>query len=116
MGRSYNIAHASAVSQEELVRTLARVAGVNPKLVFVNREVLISRGGQIFEPPYYFAQYFDMPPVLQDTERAWQELEFKAREFEEGLTDSFLWYRRKGQYAPRIFHGKRACWRHCRMC
>ena len=96
VGRSYNIAHAGAVTQEELVRTLARVAGVEPRLVFVPRETLTARGGGVFEPPYYFAQYFDMPPITQKTERARDELGFEARDFEEGLADSFAWYRREG--------------------
>ena len=97
VGRSYNIAHPTAVTQEELVHTLARVAGVEPKLVFIDRETLIEKGGKVFEPPYYFAQYFDMPPILQKTERARSELGFDARDFEKGLTDSFFWYRRQSR-------------------
>ena len=97
VGRPYNIAHSAAVTQEELVHTLARVAGVEPKLVFINREILIEKGGKVFEPPYYFAQYLDMPPILQKTERARSELGFEARDFEEGLSDSFFWYRRQGR-------------------
>ena len=95
-GRSYNIAHDGAVTQEELVRALARVAGVEPRLVFVPRETLMARGGKLFKPPYYFAQYFDMPSLVQKTERARDELGFEARDFEEGLADSFAWYEREG--------------------
>ena len=95
-GRAYNIAHAHPVTQEELVRTLARVAGVEPRLVFVPRETLTARGGRVFEPPYYFGQYFDMPAIVQKTDRARDELGFEARDFEEGLADSFEWYRREG--------------------
>ena len=107
VGRSYNIAHAVAVSQQELVRTLARVAGVEPRLIFVNRETLIAKGGKVFEPPYYFAQYFDMPQILQKTDRAWNELGFKARDFEEGLFDSFLWYQQQDQRRPPDFSWER---------
>ena len=96
VGRSYNIAHRRPVTQGELVRALARVAGVAPLLTFVPRETLIARGGGIFEPPYYFGQYFDMPAIVQKTERARDELGFEARDFEEGLADSFAWYRRQG--------------------
>ena len=96
VGRSYNIAHAHPVTQEELVRALARVAGVEPLLTFVPRETLIARGGGIFKPPYYFGQYFDMPAIVQKTERARDELGFEARDFEDGLADSFAWYRREG--------------------
>ena len=84
------------VTQEELVRALARVAGVEPLLTFVPRETLIARGGGIFEPPYYFGQYFDMPAIVQKTERARDELGFEARDFEEGLAGSFAWYQRQG--------------------
>ena len=92
-GRAYNIAHKSPITQRALVDALAAAAGKHAKLVPVPRERLIELGGEVFEPPFYFAQYYDMPPITQNTTRAREELNFEPTSWEEGLRRSFAWYR-----------------------
>ena len=69
VGRAYNVAHAAPVTQAELVRALARAAGREARLVLIDREKLLALGGNLFEPPFYFGQYYDMPPVTQKIDR-----------------------------------------------
>jgi len=94
-GKAYNVAHENAVTQEELVRAMAEAAGRETELVNVDRETIEARGGGVFAPPYYFGQYFDMPPITQKIGRARQDLGFKPRTFAEGLADTFDWYQRQ---------------------
>lgn len=100
-GRAYNIANPAPLTQRELVESLARAAGRKIEVVLVPREKLLAMGGRIFEPPYYFGQYFDMPPITQRTGRAREELGLEPVSFEEGLAGAFAWYgRRRGGAAP----------------
>ena len=94
-GKAYNIAHDEPATQEAVVRAMADAAGREPQFVNVDRETIAAHGGGVFEPPYYFGQYFDMPPITQTTSRARRELGFKPRTFAEGLADTFDWYRRQ---------------------
>lgn len=94
-GRAYNVGNDHAITQNELVESLAKVAGRPARLVHVPRQRLIEMGGGLFAPPYYFAQYFDMPPITQSIARARGELGFEPTPFEEGLTRAFEWYRRQ---------------------
>ena len=91
-GRAFNIAHESAITQRALVEALAAVADRQADLVPVPRERLIELGGNVFEPPFYFAQYFDMPPITQNSARAREELGFEPTSWEEGLRRTFAWY------------------------
>lgn len=106
-GRSYNIAHESAITQRALVEVLADAAGRQADLVPVPRKRLIELGGNVFEPPFYFAQYFDMPPITQNTARAREELGFEPTSWEEGLRRTFEWYlSREGPVADFSFDDK----------
>ncbi len=91
-GRAYNIAHESPLTQRALVESLAAAAGMRAELVPVPRELLVELGGNLFEPPFYFAQYFDMPPITQNTVRARKELGFEATPWREGIQQTFDWY------------------------
>ncbi len=96
VGRAYNVANERAVTQLELVRAIARAAGKDhPKLVHVPRERIEASGGGIFEPPFYFAQYFDMPPITQKIDRAREELGFEPKPFSDGLAETFQWHQRR---------------------
>ena len=94
-GNAYNIAHDHAVTQEEMVRAIAEAAGREAKLVNIDRETIDARGGGVFSLPYYFGQYFDMPPITQKIGRARRELGFEPRTFAAGLADTFDWYQRQ---------------------
>ena len=91
-GRAYNIAHKSAITQRALVEALADAADRRADLVPFPRKRLIELGGNIFEPPFYFAQYFDMPPITQNTARAGQELGFEPTSWQKGLRRTFECY------------------------
>ena len=101
VGRAYNIAHERPITQRQLVEALAQAAGKTAQLVPVQRERLIELGGQVFEPPFYFGQYFDMPAITQRTGRAQRELGFQPTPFDEALAATFRWYQRQaGRPAP----------------
>ena len=100
-GEAYNVAHDHPVTQQEAVRAMAEAAGREAELVNVDREMIAARGGGVFEPPYYFGQYFDMPPITQKIGRVRGELGFRPRTFGEGLADTFDWYQQQaGREAP----------------
>ncbi len=93
VGRAYNVADPAPITQRELVEALAKAAdGAPPRIVPIERELLTELGGNVFEPPFYFAQYYDMPPITEDTNRVQGELGFEATPFVEGLRQSFHWY------------------------
>lgn len=99
-GRAYNIANDGPITQADLVRVLAKAAGTEAELVFVEREKLLELGGQVFQPPFYFAQYFDMPPITQKISRARRELGFKPTPFGEGLRRTYAWYKSQQTNTP----------------
>jgi nucleoside-diphosphate-sugar epimerase len=83
-----------------LVEALAQVAGRQARTIRVARERLLEMGGGLFAPPYYFAQYFDMPPISQDNARARRELGFEPTPFDAGLAQAFAWYREQSRKEP----------------
>ncbi len=91
-GRAYNVAHPVAVRQDDFVRLLGEAAGIEPDLRFIPRETALRLGGQVFAAPYYFGQYFDMPPITMDVSRAREELGFMPVTMEQGLRETWLWY------------------------
>jgi nucleoside-diphosphate-sugar epimerase len=91
-GHAYNIAHESPITQRALVEALAAAAGKQAELVATPRERLLELGGNVFDPPFYFAQYYDMPPITQNTSRAREELGFEPTPWEEALRQTFAWY------------------------
>ena len=99
-GRAYNVANPKPVSQRDLVDALARACGRTPEKVHISRGLIERAGGKIFDPPYYFGQYFDMPPITQDVSRAQEELGFEATPFDDGLTGTFEAYLKESRPAP----------------
>ena len=94
IGRAYNVANPAHISQRELLEALAEAADCAPaQTVSIDRELLTKLGGNVFEPPFYFGQYFDMPPITEDTSRVRKELEFEATPFVDGLRQTFNWYK-----------------------
>ena len=96
-GRAYNVAHDRPVRQDDFVRMLGEAAGVEADLRYIPRETALQLGGQIFQPPYYFGQYFDMPPITLDVTRAQQELGFQSASLADGLRQTWHWYRHSGR-------------------
>jgi len=89
---AYNVSEPAAVTQTQVVKALAAAAGVGPRIEYVARERLESLGGGQFEPPFYFGQSFDMPPISQDISKARRELGFEPTPFDDGLRRTFEWY------------------------
>ena len=94
-GRAYNVCNDPPITQLELLEALAKVAHRQARPVHVPRRRLLEMGGGLFAPPYYFAQYFDMPPITESNARARRELGFEPTSFEEGLSRAFEWYGRQ---------------------
>lgn len=99
-GKAYNVAQERAITQNEFVAAAGEACGRKVETVHVEREKLTELGGQIFEPPFYFAQYFDMPPITQKIDRARQDLDFNPTPFVEGLRRSLEWYLTTDRQAP----------------
>ena len=93
IGRAYNVADPAPITQRELLEALAKAANCPPpQVVLIERELLAEMGGNVFQPPFYFGQYFDMPPITEDTSRIQDDLGFSATSLIEGLRSTFEWY------------------------
>ncbi len=92
VGQAYNIANPAPVTQVEAVQAFAAAAGREPRMVFVPRERIGQAGGGIFEPPFYFGEYFDLPGITQSIEKARRELAFEPAPFAQGLAETYQWY------------------------
>lgn len=99
-GRAYNLAEYPPVTHPEFVKTLARVAGREVQLVPVPRARLTDAGGSIFGPPLYFGAYLDIPPITVRSERVQDELGITLTPLEDGLRETFRWYRAQDRPAP----------------
>lgn len=91
-GKAYNVADAEPVTQTALVHALARAAGVEPEIRYVPRKRIEALGGNVFAPPLYFGQYFDMPPITENIGRARRELGFEPTPFDAGLRQTWEWH------------------------
>lgn len=98
-GAAFNLA-GPPITQNEFVRLLARVAGVDARLIHVPRARIEERGGQLMEPPLYFGAYLDIPPLPVTGERVRKELGLELRELEAGMRETFAWYRAQERPAP----------------
>lgn len=91
-GQAYNIANPAPVTQAEAVREFAAAAGGEANLVFVPRARLQAAGGNVFQPPFYFGQYFDLPAITMSIDKARRDLSFGPTPFAEGLAEAYQWY------------------------
>jgi len=99
-GRAYNVADPAPVSQLEAVRAFARAAGCEAQIVFVPRARLEAAGGGVFEPPFYFGQYYDRPPITLRLDRTRRELGFEPTPFDAGLLQTYQWYLKQNRSDP----------------
>jgi nucleoside-diphosphate-sugar epimerase len=100
VGNAYNIAPYPPITQIEWVQACARAAGKEAKLVHVLRKRIQNSGGQLFVPPFYFGVYLDLPPITVLTDRARTDLGLELTQLDEGLRETFLWYKQQARPRP----------------
>ena len=94
VGEAFNIGDTKPLTQVEVVEKLARVANVEPTLVRVPRDLIQQAGGSAMEEPYYFGEYFDLPPITMNIGKVTRVLKMKLTPFEMGLKETYKWYTR----------------------
>jgi 2'-hydroxyisoflavone reductase len=94
VGEAFNIGDTKPLTQVEVVEKLARVANIEPTLVRVPRDMIQQAGGSAMEEPYYFGEYFDMPPITMNIGKVTRVLKMKLTPFETGLKETYKWYTR----------------------
>lgn len=101
IGRAYNLASYPPIAQVDFVRLLARVAGRDVRVVHIPRETIQALGGGIVAPPLYFGAYLDLPGTLTvRNARVQTELGLALTSLEDGLRETFAWYRDQARPAP----------------
>jgi nucleoside-diphosphate-sugar epimerase len=99
-GGTYNLGNEPSITQIQFVQALARAAGREPRLVFVARDRIAAAGGDVFRPPLYFGTYLDLLPLTVRCDRLRAELGIELTPFDEGLRETFAWYRRQTRTRP----------------
>ena len=94
MGEAFNIGDPKPVAQAELVEKLAKAANLEATLVRVPRDIIAQAGGNAMEEPYYFGEYFDLPPITEYIGKVTRVLKMKLTPLEVGLKDAYKWYLR----------------------
>ena len=94
VGEAFNIGDTKPLTQVEVVEKLARVANVDPTLVRVPRDLIQQAGGSAMEEPFYFGEYFDLPPITMNIGKVTRVLKMKLTPFETGLKETYKWYTR----------------------
>jgi 2'-hydroxyisoflavone reductase len=94
VGEAFNIGDPKPVTQAELVERLAKAANLEATLVRVPRDIIAQAGGNAMEEPYYFGEYFDLPPITEYIGKVTRVLKMKQTPFDVGLKETYRWYTR----------------------
>jgi 2'-hydroxyisoflavone reductase len=94
VGEAFNIGDPKPVTQVELVEKLAKAANLEAALVRVPRDIIAQAGGNPMEEPYYFGEYFDLPPITEYIGKVTRVLKMKLTPFDIGLKETYRWYTR----------------------
>jgi 2'-hydroxyisoflavone reductase len=94
VGEAFNIGDTKPLTQVEVVEKLAKAANADPTLVRIPRDVIQQSGGSVMEEPYYFGEYFDLPPITMNIGKVTRVLKMKLTPFETGLKETYRWYTR----------------------
>jgi len=94
VGEAFNMGDSKPLTQVELVERLAKAANTEATLVRVPRDVIQQAGGNAMEEPFYFGEYFDVPPITMNIGKVTRLLKMKLTPFEAGLKDTWRWYTR----------------------
>ena len=99
-GHAYNLASYPPMTQLDFVRLLAKIAGKAANVVTVPRENIERLGGQLFAPPLYFGVFLDIPPITVRVDRVRSELGLDLTRLEDGLRETYGWYRQQRRPEP----------------
>jgi len=91
VGEAFNIGDPKPLTQVEVVERMARAANVEPVLARVPRDVIQQAGGNAMEEPYYFGEYFDLPPITMNIGKVTRLLKMKLTPFDVGLKETYRW-------------------------
>ena len=94
VGEAFNIGDTKPLTQVEVVERMAKVTGADVSLARVPRDVIVSLGGSVMEEPYYFGEYFDLPPITMNIGKVTRMLKMKLTPFDAGLKETYRWYQR----------------------
>jgi len=94
VGEAFNIGDPKPLTQVEFVERLAKAANVEPTLVRVPRDMIAQAGGSAMQEPYYFGEYYDVPPITENIGKVTRMLKMKLTPFDLGLKDTYKWYTR----------------------
>jgi nucleoside-diphosphate-sugar epimerase len=93
-GEAFNIGESKPLTQVEVVERLAKAAGADPVLVRIPRDAIAQAGGNAMTEPYYFGEYFDLPPITENMGKVARILKVKTTPFDAGLKETYRWYLR----------------------
>jgi hypothetical protein len=54
--------------------------------------VIQQAGGNPMEEPFYFGEYFDVPPITMNIGKVTRLLKMKLTPFDVGLKETYRWY------------------------
>ncbi|MBZ5724120.1 MAG: SDR family oxidoreductase [Acidobacteriia bacterium] len=94
VGEAFNIGDPKPLTQVEFVEKLARAANVEPVLARVPRDAIVQAGGNAMEEPFYFGEYYDVPPITEYIGKVTRLLKIKLTPLEVGLKETWRWYTR----------------------
>jgi len=100
IGHAYNVTSDQSITQIDLVKLLARIAGKPAHLVHIPRAQIQAAGGGLLAPPFYFGVYLDLPPIIARVDRVRSQLGLELTPLEDGLRETYRWYQRQQRPEP----------------
>jgi nucleoside-diphosphate-sugar epimerase len=94
VGEAFNIGDPKPLTQVEVMERLAKAANCDPTVVRIPRDVIAQAGGNAMVEPYYFGEYFDLPPITENIGKVTRMLKMKLTAFDAGLKETYRWYTR----------------------
>jgi nucleoside-diphosphate-sugar epimerase len=94
VGEAFNIGDPKPVTQVELVEKLAKASNTESNIVRVPRDIIAAAGGNAMQEPFYFGEYFDLPPITENIGKVTRLLKMKLTPFDVGLKETYRWYTR----------------------
>jgi len=91
-GRAFNVADDKPLTQVEVVNEFAKAVGKPAAIMRVPRELIVRNGGNAFNEPLYFGQYYDLPPITEAVGRVRRVLNVAMTPFAAGLKETYKWY------------------------